>query len=272
MKNGKKLTRKDVFKASLRWMFFHHSSTNYERMVGTGFAHSLSGALEKLYANDKKGLTDALKRNLTFFNTEPQLGSIIPGISLALEETYANDDEFDPDVIRSTKNALMGPVAGIGDSILVGTLNPILLSIALGLSANGSPLGAILYLISWVGIVATLKYWLFMRGYDLGLDAVKLLTNERIKEKITTGLTILGLIVIGGVASTTINASLQIQYTSGDLVVNFQEIIDGIMPKLIPLIIMLVSYWLVDKKNWSSNKLLICILIFAAVMVGLGIM
>lgn len=34
-----------------------------------------------------------------------------------------------------TKNALMGPFAGIGDSILMGTYSPILLSIAIGLSA-----------------------------------------------------------------------------------------------------------------------------------------
>lgn len=272
MKNDKRLTRQDIRKANLRWVFFHHSSANYERMIGTGFAHSLSGALEKLYKDDKKGLREALKRNLTFFNTEPQLGSIIPGVSLALEETNANEEEFDPEIIHSTKNALMGPVAGIGDSILVGTLNPILLSIALGLSQDGSPLGAILYLISWVGIVGLLKYWLFNKGYELGLDAVNLLTNEEVKQKITTGLTVLGLIVIGGVASSTVSATVQLEYVSGDLTVNIQEILDNIMPNLLPLIIMLVSYWLVDKKNWSTNKLLVGILVFSAIMVALGIM
>ena len=138
MKNNVKLNKKDVSKASWRWMFFALSSHNYERMMGTGFAHALSGSLEKLYKDDKEGLRAALKRNLSFFNTEPQLGSIIPGISLALEETYANDETFDVDILTSTKNALMGPLAGIGDSILVGTLNPILLSIGIGLSTNGS--------------------------------------------------------------------------------------------------------------------------------------
>lgn len=158
MKNKIKLTQKDVSIASLRWLFFHQSSHNYERMMGTGFAHSLSGSLEKLYKNDPEGLKKALKRNLSFFNAEPQLGSIIPGISLALEEAKANDESFDEEIISSTKNALMGPLAGIGDSILVGTLNPILLSIGIGLSSDGSPLGAIIFLLSWLLIVVPLKY------------------------------------------------------------------------------------------------------------------
>lgn len=36
----------------------------------------------------------------------------------------------------------MGPIAGIGDSLLVGTLIPILLGIALGLSSGGSIVGS----------------------------------------------------------------------------------------------------------------------------------
>lgn len=272
MKNNVKLSKRDISKASWRWLFFHQSSHNYERMMGTGFAHSMSGALEKLYANDKPGLIAALKRNLAFFNTEPQLGSIIPGISLALEETYANDDTFDPDIITSTKNALMGPIAGIGDSILVGTLNPILLSIGIGLSAGGSPIGPVVFLVSWLAIVVTLKYWLFIKGYSLGLDAVKVLTNEQMKVKITTALTMIGLIVIGGVASTTIQAPIAFEYSSGEMVINIQQIFDRIMPNLMPLIVALVSYYLVDKKGWKTNQLLLGILVFAAIMVFLGIM
>lgn len=272
--NGQvKLSKKDVAKANWRWNFFALSSQNYERMQGCGFAHSMSGAIEKLYKNDPKGRASALKRSLTFFNTEPQLGAIIPGITLALEETKANNPDFDESIISSTKNALMGPFAGIGDSILVGTLNPILLSIGIGLSSkDGSPLGPIVFLLSWLLIVVSMKYFLFQRGYTMGLDAVKMLSNERIKNMITTGLTMVGLIVIGGVACTTIKAPVIWQYTSGKMVVNIQQILDKIMPNLLPLIVALVSYYLVDKKHWGTTKLLLGLLAFAAVMVALGIM
>lgn len=272
MKNKIKLSKKDVSIASLRWLFFHQSSHNYERMMGTGFAHSLSGSLEKLYKNDPEGLKKALKRNLSFFNTEPQLGSMIPGISLALEEAKANDESFDEEIISSTKNALMGPLAGIGDSILVGTLNPILLSIGIGLASDGSALGPIMFLVSWLLVVVPLKYWLFVKGYVLGLDAVKILTNQELKVKITTALTMIGLIVIGGVASTTIQAPIKFEYISGDMKISVQNILNRILPNLMPLIVALVSYFMVDKKGWSTNKLLFGILIFAAIMVGLKIM
>ena len=46
---------------------------------------------------------------MQFFNTEPQLGSVIPGITIALEEARANGGEVDAELIMGTKNALMGP-------------------------------------------------------------------------------------------------------------------------------------------------------------------
>lgn len=266
------LTKADVSKAAWRWAFFNLSSQNYERMQGLPFCHALSGALEKLYSNDRERLAEALKREITFFNTEPHLGAIVPGIALALEEKCAADPSFDTEVIPSTKNALMGPLAGIGDSILIGTLNPILLSIGIGLAADGSAVGPLAFLALWVGIMIPLKYLLFMRGYSLGLDAVKHLSNEALKTKVTTALTIVGLVVIGGVAATTIQAPISLTYTAGDMAISLQDIFNKIMPNLMPLIVALVSYLLVSRKGWSANKLILGILIFAAVMVGLGVM
>ena len=174
------LSKHDVSIASWRWAFFNLSSQNYERMQGTPFCHSLSGALERLYGDDKKGLS--------------------------------------------------------------------------------------------CGIVIPLKYFLFVRGYSLGLDAVKLLTNAELKDKITTALTVVGLIVIGGVAATTIKAPITWVYTAGDMTIAIQDILDKIMPNLMPLVVAVVSYLLIAKKGWSANKLLAGILAFAAVMVVLGIM
>lgn len=77
-----------------------------------------------------------------FFNTEPQLGSLIVGITAGLEEARANDTEgVDEETINGLRAGLMGPIAGIGDSLVVGTLIPVILGIALGLSNGGSPLG-----------------------------------------------------------------------------------------------------------------------------------
>lgn len=266
------LDKRDISRAAWYWAFFAQSSTNYERMQGGAFAATLSRPLEKLYGDDKKGLSEALVRNMVFFNTHPELGSVIPGIAIALEEERANDPSFDTEIINSTKNALMGPFAGIGDSVLAGVINPIFLSIGIGLASGGSPVGPVVFMILWCGLVIPLKYFLFMKGYELGIDAVKLVSNESLKSKIISALTVIGLIVIGGVAATTVAAPIAWSYVSGEMTIDIQATLDSIMPGLVPLAFALLCYLLVDKRGWSTNKLLLFICIFAAVAVALGIM
>lgn len=268
-----KLTKKDVSHAAWIWLFFHQSSHNYERMMGCGFCHSLAKALKKMYGDDREGLSDALTRNMTFFNTEPQLGSVIPGVTLALEEAKVENGNVDAEMIVNTKSALMGPFAGIGDSILCGTYNPILLSIGIGLAADGSPVGPLFFLLTWCLTVIPLKYFMFVKGYHLGLDIVKVFLNQEVKEKIMTALNIVGLIVIGGVASTTVAAPVKFAFTSGDMVVALQtSILDKIMPGLLPMLLTVLCWYVADKKKWSANKIILLILGIAFVMVFLGVM
>ena len=101
---------------------------------------------------------------------------------------------------------------------------------------------------------------------------MKYLSDVQLKDEITSALTIVGLIVIGGVAATTVKAPIAATYAAGDMSIALQDIFDKIMPNLVPLAIALTSYWLVSKKGWSANKLVLGILVFAAVMVLLGIM
>lgn len=77
--------------------------------------------------------------------------NLAPSLSVTagLEEARANGDSVDDETINGMRAGLMGPIAGIGDSLIVGTLIPVLLGIALGLSNGGSPVGAIFYIIVW---------------------------------------------------------------------------------------------------------------------------
>ena len=54
-------------------------------------------------------------------------------------------DQFETETISSIKAALMGPVAGIGDSFYWGTFRVIAAGIGLSLAAQGNILGPILY-------------------------------------------------------------------------------------------------------------------------------
>lgn len=278
MKNkqdGKLLSRGDVRKAAWRYIFFAQATQNFERMMGLAFCHVMVPVLEKLYKNDPEELKAAYKRHMQFYNTEPQLGALIPGITIAMEEARAAGEDVSEDLIVSTKNALMGPFAGIGDSLLIGTYSPILLSIAMSMCINdGNPIGPIFFCVVWLTTIVGLQYFLFNKGYDAGLGAADtFFKNKELTNKITTGLTIMGLIVIGGVAATTVKASILYQFVSGDMSIALQgKIFDAIMPAVIPLMITLATWFLMDKKKWSANKVILAIVVFAAIMVGLGIM
>ena len=72
----------------------------------------------------------------------------------------------------------MGPIAGIGDSIVQSIFIPILLSIAMSISSAGSPAGVLFYMVFYLGIMLSVNYWLYMKGYKLGLSAADILVGE----------------------------------------------------------------------------------------------
>ena len=269
------LTKKDIDKAAWSYIFFAQATQNFERMMGLAFCHVIEPILKKLYKDNPEEYKRALQRHMQYYNTEPQLGALIPGITIAMEEARAKGEDVSEELIVNTKNALMGPFAGIGDSMVVGTYSPILLSIAMSMCMNdGNPIGPLFFCVVWLVTIVAMQWYLFHRGYSMGNDAANLFfKNKSLADKITTGLTMMGLIVIGGVASTTVSAKITYQFVSGDMVIGLQEqIFDKIMPGVLPLILTLVVWYLLDKKKWSATKIILAIVVFSAVMVALGIM
>lgn len=269
------LTKKDIDKAAWSYIFFAQATQNFERMMGLAFCHVMEPILKKLYKNNPDEYRKALQRHMQFYNTEPQLGALIPGITIAMEEARAKGEDVSEELIVNTKNALMGPFAGIGDSMLIGTYSPILLSIAMSMCINdGNPVGPLFFCAVWLTTIVGLQWYLFHKGYDMGIGAANLFfTNKALADKITTGLTMMGLVVIGGVAATTVKAKVIYQFVSGDMTLGIQEqIFDKIMPGVLPLLVTLAVWYLMDKKKWSATKIILAIVVFSAVMVFLGIM
>ena len=109
--NEKKLiTKSDINRVFWR-SFTVNASFNYERQMSQGAQYALSPILQKLYP-DKKELGEALQRHAEFFNTTPMLCPFIFGITAAMEEENATQEDFDPNTINSVKAGLMGPLAG----------------------------------------------------------------------------------------------------------------------------------------------------------------
>lgn len=137
----KLITEKDVKNSWLYYYIVAEMGISYERLQALGFTTALLPILQKLYP-DQEDLKQAIKRHLVFYNTEAVYGAPINGIVIAMEEQKARGADIDDDTITGIKTGLMGPMAGIGDSIDWATLKPIIFGLAVTLSTNGSVLGA----------------------------------------------------------------------------------------------------------------------------------
>ncbi|EFQ8972830.1 PTS mannose/fructose/sorbose transporter family subunit IID [Salmonella enterica] len=222
-------------------------SWNYERQMNLAFVYTLIPVLKKLYSR-KEDLAEALKRHLAFFNTTPHIVMLILGITVAMEEKNSQQKEMDASSIDNVKASLMGPLAGIGDSFFWGTLRLIATGIGTSLALKGNILGPILFLLVF-NVPHILARWFFTRwGYVLGTGVLQRIQQSGMMESLTYGASIIGLMVVGAMTASMIDITIPITFGTGEAKTHVQDIINDIMPCLLPLISFAIVYWLLGKK------------------------
>ena len=267
----KKLSKKTLLKSFHNWYYGHLTCFSQEHMQTFGYLCSMLPLVEELY-EDEEEKAKAMNTYNAFFNTEPQLGTVIVGMTAGLEEARANGaDDVDDETINSLRAGLMGPVAGIGDSLIVGTVIPILLGIALGMSTGGSPLGAIFYIIVWNLFAYFGMKFLYFKGYHLGGKAVDFLIGaqgDALRESVST----LGGIVIGAVAATwvSVQTSLQLINDAGEPYLVLQDKLNEVFPGLLTAVFIIVCWFLMAKKKMSPIKVMLILVVVAFLGVVVG--
>ena len=264
------LTKKELRQIWKRWGFTHLSSMSYEKLQAHAWAYSYLPFAEKYYKNDDAAKRRLLLRHSMFYNTEPQTGQLINGIVASLEEEIAIGGDVPEEMPVNIKTTLMGPLAGIGDSIIQGIIVPILLSIAMGLSAGGNALGPIFYIISYGIIGPLISYLCFMNGYRLGVNAIDVIIGENAK-RITDAFNILGIMVVGGLAASNIALITKIKIPMGDEVQKLQTVLDGIFPNVLPLVMVLLAWYLLTSKQMTATKVILVLTVISAVGVIIGV-
>lgn len=268
----KKLSKKALSKSFHNWYYGHLTCFSQEHMQTFGYLCAMLPLVEELYDNEDDK-AKAMNTYTAFFNTEPQLGSVIVGITAGLEEARASgQDDVDEETINGLRAGLMGPIAGIGDSLVVGTVIPILLGIAMGMSTGGSPLGAIFYIIVWNLFAYFGMKFMYFKGYELGGKAVDFLIGaqgEALRDAITT----LGGIVIGAVSATWVSVKTSLELISaetGEAYVVLQDQLDAVFPGLLTTLFIIFCWFLMAKKQMSPIKvmLLLVVIAFLGVLVG----
>ena len=240
----KKLSKKALNKSFHNWYYGHLTCFSQEHMQTFGYLCAMLPLVEELYDNEDDK-AKAMNTYTAFFNTEPQLGSVIVGITA---------------------------IAGIGDSLVVGTMIPILLGIAMGMSTGGSPLGALFYIVVWNLFAYFGMRFMYFKGYELGGKAVDFLIGtqgEALRDAITT----LGGIVIGAVSATWVSVTTSLELVNqatGEAYVVLQDQLDAVFPGLLNTIFIIFCWFLMSKKRMSPIKvmLLLVLIAFLGVVVG----
>lgn len=260
------VTRRDMLGAWFRWLTFSHSSYNYERLQGLGFAHSMTPIIARLYKT-REDIAAALQRHLVFFNTEPNVGAVVHGVTVAMEEQRASGaTQITDDAINSVKSGLMGPLAGIGDSMTQGLITPTLLALGIGLAEQGNLAGPILYVLLESAAIVGISYFTWMQGYRWGRTAVERILQAGLLQPLTEGASVLGLTVVGALTATVVQLSTRLSITVGPQTVLLQtDVLDPILKGLLPLSLTVLVWWLLKRKK---SPLAVILVVFAVGLTG----
>ena len=278
MTNSKKFTKKELRKIHFSWIWNSQIGWNYERMQGLGYVTAVLPMIEKLYGDNPELKAKALRTHNVFFNTQPAMGDIIVGMNVAIEEQTA-DTGSGIDVAASIKTALMGPFAGIGDTIFGMIAGAVFGSIAATMSLEGNILGIVIWEI-WMIAVLFLRVKMFDMGYEQGVKLVTTLSGTM--NALTEAASVLGLTVVGGMVATmvkfplaTLKMSLGTDPETGEQMYsefNLQKYADSIMPALFPCLFAVLCYWMLGQKWMNSNRLILAVVLFAIVLSFFGVL
>lgn len=243
---------------------------SYEKLQAHAWAYAFIPFAKKYYSDDPEAQRRLLVRHSMFYNTEPQTGQLINGIVTSLEEQIALGEEVSEELPVNIKTTLMGPLAGIGDSIIQGIIVPLLLSIGMGMASGGSAIGPVFYMIAYGIIGPLISYLSYSYGYKLGVNAVDVIVGEDAK-RITDAFNVLGVMVVGGLAASNIFLTTSLEIPMGEEIQLLQSVIDGIFPQLLPLIMVLLSWWLIAKKRMTATKVILILtaIVTAGSLVGI---
>lgn len=238
---------------------------NYERMQSAGWLWAMLPGLQKIHTN-KEDLATSMTHNLDFLNTHPFAVTFVMGMVLSMEQ-----QKMDIQTIRSVRISVAAPLGGIGDALFWMTLIPIVAGMTAQMAIDRSWLGPILYFVIAFGVEMALRYGLMYWSYNMGTKAVTMMTAHA--KEITHAASVLGVFVIGAlIANYGGGTSLAISIPNGQgdpLVI--QNYLNKILPLLLPLLMTLMCYFLIIKKNFTPIKLIVLLLVIGIVGCAFGI-
>lgn len=261
------LTKEDLRRVNLRYMFGGQLGWNYERMMNVAYVHAILPAMIKMYGDDSDVLRDMLQMEMQFYNTSPFLSAIITGMDLSLQNESGTKSK---EAVAAIKTGLMGPFAAVGDSLFGAVIPTILGSLAAYMGMKGNPIGVIIWLLCAI-VILGLRYFELPIAYREGKKLVSNVGN--LLNNLTDAATLLGVFVIGGLIPTVVNVIVPFKLTIGKKSLAIQaDMLDQILPALVPIALVALAYWLLGRKKMNSTRVIWVFLIGSIVLYSLKLL
>ncbi len=253
------LTKKDIRNAGLRWMVMPVTVFNYETQLAPAVVYAFAPALRKIYP-DGDDYIKALNNHYKYYNSQPYMSSIILGAALAIEDNEGIDGL---EAVQNFKTGIMGPLAGIGDTIFWVLIPTIWGSIAAYMALEGNPTGAIMWVIfNLVMLVFRLRF--FEWGYSAGRRIINEFGTQL--SVFTDAASVLGLCVVGALIPSVITVTVPFVFkVGGEKTMAIQGLLDGIMPGLVPVLLTLGIFKLIGKKKVKMTNVILIVLVVSTI-------
>lgn len=252
-------------KKACRWSLMAVTTFNYDTQLAPAVVFGIGPLLRKIYPDDEE-YVEALNNHFRYFNTHPWVANLVLGATLALED---KEGISAADAVQNIKVSLMGPLAGIGDTLIWTLLPTILGSIAGYMALEGNPVGTILWLLTNVFFIAV-RTQLMWVGYREG---TKLITKfgSRIAQ-ITDAASVLGLTVVGALAATVVTAKTPLTFQMGEVNMALADLLDKILPSMISVLTVWALYKLIGRKGMKITTIILLVILFSMACSAFGIL
>ena len=266
-----KLTKADYTKTTLR-AYFLQNGFNYTNYQGLGYALVMYPAFKKMYGDDQAKLAKELENNSEFYNTNPNFLPFVTSIHLAMA-----DNGYEYEEVRGIKMALMGPLAGIGDSLSQFCIAPLFSTIFASMAMQGFSLAPLLFLLAENVTLLAIKLIVGGYGRKLGTDMIDKLSSQM--GTISEAASMIGVTVIAGLAATFVKMNVKVSLAAGQVqqgvkqsTVNIQAMLDKVAPALLPVLYRLLMYYLIKKKGMTTYKLVLITVVLGIALSFCGIL
>ncbi|MCD8131544.1 MAG: PTS system mannose/fructose/sorbose family transporter subunit IID [Lachnospiraceae bacterium] len=244
--------------------------TNAVKSQANGYTMAIASVIDELYTDPEERKQALYNYNRTYFNTNTVMMCFILGLNYAMEKEKMLKHTCDEQTIHDIRSSLMGPLAGVGDSLLFNCVRVIAAGIAMGFAAQGSILAPISFALIYGGFQLIARWYMMKVGYTAGTGFIDRIFSTGLIQSVTKAASILGLGVVGAMVASSVKVNLNWTIALGGAEVVVQDLLDGILPGLLSILIVLAFVRLLNK-GISATKLLIGTIVVCIVLAAVGI-